>query len=145
MIRRLEPGQLVGGEAGIAGELITLNEIRVARLSYAFAVEGAGTLHAIAYAVPAELGLYTVTFVADWSHAADLEKITDRAMPSFHVRSRPRFPPLITVLSFYVALPLAALFGLVFLLVRLASSRRGRISAVPWPGLRDEGTPPNRY
>jgi hypothetical protein len=137
----LKPGQLVGDETALAGELRTLNGIRVAHFAFAFKTDGVGVLRSIVYVVPSELGLYTVTLLADDAHARELEKIADRALPSLRVRPRPRAWPLASVLAFYVALPLCALFGLGFLIIRLASSRRGGSATVSWPGLRDRGEP----
>jgi hypothetical protein len=137
----LKPGQLVGGEAGLAGETKTVNGMPVARFAFTTKTEGVGVLRSIVYVVPAELGLYTVTLLADGAHAAELEKIADRAVPSLRVRRRPRASPLESILAFYVVLPLLALVGLGFLIVRLASSRRGGSATVSWPGLRDRGEP----
>ncbi len=138
--RTLKPGQLVGGEAALAGELITLNEVGVARFAFAFKVNGADgsvVLQSIVYVVPAEVGIYTVTFLADRTRAVDLGKIAERSMQSLHVRPRPRASSLGSTLLVYALLPGAALLGLIILVVRLASIRRERPSSVPWPSLRE--------
>jgi len=139
--RTLKQGQLVGGEAGLSAELRVVNEIRVARLAFAFKADGVGVLQSIVYVVPSELGMYTVTLLSDRAHAAELEKIADLALPSLHVRPRPRFPPLVAALLLYGVLPTVVLFGVVFLIARLASIRRGRTAAVSWPGLRGDERP----
>ena len=137
--RSLVHGQLVGGEAGLAAELRTLNEVRIARFAYSFKTDSVGVLRTIKYAVPSEHGLYEVTLLADVAHAEELEKIGDRALASLRVHPRPRTQTLVVMLAFYVGLPVCALFGVVLLIARLASTRKGAGATVSWPGVRDRG------
>jgi hypothetical protein len=147
LMQTLEPGQLVGGEAGLLGELITIGErdkLRVARFAFAFTAEGLGVLHSIVYMVPADVGRYTVTLLADRRHAGELAVIADRAMASLHVRSRPRAAPLLATVLLYGVVPTAALIGALILAGRLASNRRRGQTPSGWPSLRDEERPEER-
>jgi len=140
MKRSLQPGKLLGGEDGVAGELRTISGAHVARFELAFADDQIGALQSIEYVVPSELGVYSISFLADRAHAAELATIADRAILSLHVRPRPRAARLVPTLVFYVLVPLAAVLGIAFLVARLSSVRRGHTAAVAWPGSRSDGT-----